>query len=168
MGAEGAVAAGRRTVMLADLRRLLREPSPIRIVVALKAIVFPEPQPPPQELPQLALWTIDADGLPPRPWRIQADDLFRCRTLGCDVDARRCVMRQLVSEVQRTKDGWRGQASEYPSCVTEGCAQGRGVREALDPHAGVAFRGVGPGGRFQAERRRCPPSKQTASAAGEG
>lgn len=147
------MAGGRRTVTLADLRRLLREPSPLRVVVALKAIVFPEPAPAPEPEPQRTLWTIDAEGLPPRPWRLQPDDVFRCQALGCDVDARRCVMRQLVSQVQRTRDGWRGQASEYPSCVTETCAQGRGVREALDPGAGISFRGVGPGGRFQAERR---------------
>ncbi len=70
-----------------------------------------------------------------------------CATLGCPVLAAVCVARQKASDVQRTQDSHRGEASEYPSCVSERCAQGRGVRLALDPHAEVAWRGEGFGRR---------------------
>jgi hypothetical protein len=96
----------------------------------------------------LALWVRDADGLPERPWRVQPNDVVACVTLDCTVPAHVCVARQLASDVQRTRDTWRGQGSEYPSCVTARCAQGRGIREALDRNATVAWRGEGPGGRL--------------------
>ena len=118
----------------------------------MRALAFPEPAPTP-ELPQLVFWIVDADGLPERPWRILASDLFRCRTLACFVEARVCVARQLASDLQRTRDTWRGEASDYPHCVTAQCAQGRGIREALDPAAAVQWRGVGPGRRFVHARR---------------
>lgn len=78
-----------------------------------------------------------------------------CRTLGCEVlPAGVCVARQVASEVQRTKDTWRGNAGDYPHCVTEKCAQGRAVREALDPTAAALWKGEGAGGRIVARRSR--------------
>ena len=98
-------------------------------------------------VPQLALWVTDAEGLPARPWRVYRDDIVPCAAMGCPVPAHVCVARQHASELQRTRDSWRGQCPEYPSCVTERCAQGRGVRNALDPNASVAWKGTGPLGR---------------------
>jgi hypothetical protein len=105
---------------------------------------------------QLALWVVDADGLPPRPWRVHPHDLVGCATLHAIVPAHVCVARQLASEVQRTNDTWRGQGSSYPSCVTERCAQGRGIREAMDPGAHVTWRGHGAGGRVEKRRSDLP------------
>jgi hypothetical protein len=96
----------------------------------------------------LCLWVVDADGLPPRPWRVYRDTVILCRALKAAVPAHCCVARQQASDMQRTRDTWRGEASAYPHCVTERCAQGRGIREALDPHASVTWRGAGPGGRI--------------------
>jgi hypothetical protein len=142
--------AGRRTVPLQVLRAALRMPNPIAVI---KDLVFPPPSVGVPQLPQLALWVVDDEGLPPRPWRIYADNVVCCRTLQCTLRASQCVARQLASDIQKTKDTWRGEASSYPHCVTERCAQGRGVREALDPTAKVAWRGAGPGGRFEPGKR---------------
>lgn len=100
--------------------------------------------------PQLVLWAQDAPDLPPRPWRIGPEFTFRCAALGSTVCAGDCVRRQQVSDLQRTRDTWRGEGSEYPACVTERCAQGRGIRLAVD--ADVHFRRVGPGKRQRALR----------------
>lgn len=153
MAAGGQTMPRLRAVPLTALRALLREPSSLLVVRALKELVYPPPPPPADDGAQLALWIHVADGLPPRPWRIYATDRFHCFTLAAEVEACRCVARQRASDVQQTNDTWRGQASEYPSCVTSRCAQGRAVREALDPSAEVAWRGVGPGGRFTPARR---------------
>lgn len=75
---------------------------------------------------------------------------FYCVALSCVLRAGCCVVRQAVSRAQRTHQGSRGQASDYPSC-TERCAQGRGVREAVG--GDVTWRGSGPGGRFDGGRR---------------
>lgn len=140
----------KRTVTLSVLRAVLRAPSPL---AALRALAWPEPPKVAAPLPQLALWVVDADGLPARPWRLYADSVVACTTLRCTLYAAQCVARQKASDIQRTKDTWRGEASAYPHCVTEKCAQGRGVRAALDPAAQVAWRGAGPGGRFERSRR---------------
>lgn len=145
-----ATIAGRRAVTLRMLRVALRAPNPLALI---RGIAFPEPPPPTTPIPQLSLWVVDADGLPPRPWRLAPDATVECRTLKCTLAACRCVARQMASDVQRTKDTWRGEASAYPHCVTDRCAQGRGVRAALDPSAGVTWRGAGPGKRFEASRR---------------
>jgi hypothetical protein len=138
-------------ISYAKVRAILRLPNPI---AAIKGIVFPEPTPTPRQAPQLTLWIIDGEGLPPRPWRIQPHEVINCVTLHGTIPACRCVARQLASDVQRpTKDTWRGKASDYPHCVTSLCAQGRGVREALDPGSHVTWRGAGPGGRFDSGRR---------------
>jgi hypothetical protein len=153
MAAGGEAMTGKRAVPLNALRALLREPSSLLVVRALKALVYPPPPVPAQDGAQLALWVHVADGLPPRPWRLYATSRFHCFTLAAEVEACRCVARQRASEVQKTQDSWRGQASEHPSCVTERCAQGRAVREALDPSVTVTFKGTGPGGRFTPARR---------------
>jgi hypothetical protein len=140
----------KRTVTLTVLRAVLRAPSPI---AALRALAWPEPPRVAGPLPQLALWVVDADGLPARPWRLYADSQVACTTLRCTLYASQCVARQKASDIQKTKDTWRGEASSYPHCVTEKCAQGRGVRTALDPAAQVDWRGAGPGGRFERSRR---------------
>lgn len=97
--------------------------------------VVDELRPPerPDVLPgQLALWVVDAEGLPERPWRLPDSTRFACRALACTVTARECAFRQAVSAVSRTGDTWRGQASEFPSCSAR-CAQGRGIAAALSP-----------------------------------
>jgi hypothetical protein len=156
-------------VSVAALRRILSGENP---VAELRALVAPRPRPTPAAVPQLRLWVVDGDGLPERPWRVRRDTVVECLTLGSTREGKRipallpahvCVARQLASECQRTKDTWRGEASAYPSCVTERCAQGRGIREALDPDASVKFRGAGPGGRF--ERGRKDVAKQHAAKA---
>lgn len=140
----------KRTVTLGMLRAVLRAPSPL---AALRALAWPEPPKEPAPLPQLALWVVDADGLPARPWRLYAESPVACSTLKCTLYAAQCVARQQASDLQRTKDTWRGEASNYPHCVTEKCAQGRGVREALAPAERPSWRGAGPGGRFERSRR---------------
>lgn len=154
-------ATWKRVFPAADLRRELREAeSPIDFHRRIKRLLFPEPKARPASSPQQELWSIDEEGLPERPWRIQPDDTFHCVALDCDdITARMCVVRQLTTDAQRPKQGgrrsqWasRGQASDYPSCDSLRCAQGRGIRTALDPTAGVTWKGVGPGGRFR------PPS----------
>jgi hypothetical protein len=110
----------------------------------------------------LSLWVLDAPDLPPRPWRVGADYEFRCLTLGCDVRAKTCVIRQLASAQQRTRDTWRGQGTDYPHCVTEDCAQGRGIREALDPETKLAWRGAGLHGRFGQRRTSDVAAQQDA------
>jgi hypothetical protein len=92
---------------------------------------------------------------------VQADDVIDCRTLRCKVPAHVCVMRQNVSQIQRTRDTWRGQASRYPHCMTERCAQGRGVRAALEPDAQAAWKGSGPAGL--SERLRDDVEEQRAA-----
>lgn len=145
-----AITSGKRTVPLQALRAALRSANPMALI---RSMAWPEPPAEPVPLPQLALWVVDGEGLPLRPWRLYADSEIDCRALGCSLSAGVCVTRQLASQVQRTKDTWRGEASSYPTCVTERCAQGRGIREALDPAAGVSWRGCGPGGRFEPAKR---------------
>jgi hypothetical protein len=82
---------------------------------------------------------------------IAPQSLIRCSTLACSLRAQICVVRQLASDRQRTHDTWRGIASEYPSCRTDRCAQGKAVREALEASATGsrrAWAGEGPGGRW--------------------
>lgn len=74
-----------------------------------------------------------------------------CRTLHAIVPARCCVLRQLVSARQRTRDGWRGQAGDHPSC-TDRCAQGVAIRKALVSAMPDAWEGAGPGHRFTRTR----------------
>ena len=91
---------------------------------------------------------------------------FRCERLnGQLVQAHVCVARQKASDIQRTQDTHRGEASEYPSCVSSQCAQGRAIRRALDPKARMTWVGAGPGGRFQRERSRKVRSAQEAARA---
>ncbi len=96
------------------------------------SVLFPEALPPP--LPgQLSLWVTDGKGLPDRPWTLRADATFECKVLACEnTPVLHCVARQLRSESQRTRDTWRGQGVDFPSCVSSACAQGRGNRDALD------------------------------------
>jgi hypothetical protein len=143
-----------------DVERLCRKnlsgPNAPLARSVLEALRLP---PPPRRrglLGLLALWVRDAEGLPERPWRVQPHDPVSCVTLDCTVPAHVCVARQLASDAQRTRDTWRGQGSEYPSCVTARCAQGRGIREALEPGAKVAWRGEGPGGRLSRLRSDLP------------
>lgn len=88
--------------------------------------------------PQLVLWALDAEALPLRPWRVGANFRFRCVALGCHVTAQECVRRQATTDAQRTKQVSRGRGAKYASCDSMTCAQGRGVRGALDPHVSVA------------------------------
>lgn len=132
---------------LRDLRRILESPRPLQ---TLRSVAYPEPEPAADGQPQL--WVVDARGLPPRPWRVHPDTPFDCKALGCKgLLARMCVARQRVSEMQRTNDTWRGEAPKYPSCQTERCAQGRGIRQALDVE--VTWVGVGSGKRIEQGRR---------------
>jgi hypothetical protein len=97
---------------------------------------------------QLALWTLPAPEARPVPWRVRPDFVFRCMALGCSgMSARTCVARQIVTDRQRTQQESRGQGTEFPTCDTRKCAQGRVVREAL--RDGLTVRGAGPGGRLR-------------------
>lgn len=118
-----------------------------RVAEAVADALRPPEDPP---LPgQRALWVVDAEGLPPRPWRLDPDDVFDCRTLGCrGLKVRECVVRQIATDVQRTTQASRGQGTIHPSCDSRKCAQGRGNREALDREADVTWRGRGPGKRW--------------------
>lgn len=98
------------------------------------------PAPSPAQFPELAAASPAAGGLTP-------DTPIACRTLHAIVPARCCVLRQLLSQRQRTADTWRGIASEHPSC-THRCAQGVAIREELAAAMGAAWRGAGPGRRF--------------------
>jgi hypothetical protein len=130
---------------LAEIRRLLRKPNALALI---RSAAYPEPRPEPAR-PQLALWIVDGDGLPPRPWLICGDSQFDCLALGCKgMCARVCVARQAASDAQRTRDTWRGQGFDHPSCVTEKCAQGRAIRAVLDPTHAMRWRGAGPNARF--------------------
>lgn len=153
-----------------DLERLCREAlaGPLAIVARALlesvrlAVVAPRRAPAP---PQSTLWVVDADGLPPRPWRVQARDVVQCVALRCRVPAHVCVARQLASEVQRTEDTWRGEAGDYPHCKTEKCAQGRGIRVALDPCHPVVWVGAGQGKRLTRGRSRSYKASQMATRA---
>ena len=81
------------------------------------------------------------------------DSMFDCKALHCRLSMRCCVVRQSASDMQRTKDRWRGQSTLYPHCVTTQCEQGRGIRKWIDPEAIIKWRGAGPGGRFDAGKR---------------
>lgn len=136
-------------IAIPELRKILKQPNALAV---LRARVYPEPAPEPCR-PQLALWVVDDEGLPPRPWLICGDTRFDCRALGCkNLPARICVARQAASDAQRTRDTWRGQGFDYPLCVSERCAQGRAIRAALDPTHAVRWRGAGPNGRFDRGR----------------
>lgn len=138
-----------------DLRRELRAAeSALDFMRRMRALAFPEPPPTPPAIPQLVFWSVDADGLPPRPWRIEPDDVFDCVALGCKgLSARTCVARQQATDAQRTQQASRGQGTDYPLCDSRKCAQGRAIREALEPRMAARWRGVGPGGRFAGARR---------------
>jgi hypothetical protein len=136
-------------VAVAELRRIAEAANPRAVVRALLEQKR-KPAPIAEAQPQLALWVRDADGLPPRPWRIHPDDHFDCKVLGCKgLRARVCVARQQATDIQRTRQTSRGQGTDYPSCDTRRCAQGRGIREALDRRESVTWKGAGPGGRFE-------------------
>lgn len=147
-----------RSLSLRDLRRILGEPDPLPL---LRAVAYPEPRPtpPPTKRALRALWVVDAEGLPPRPWRVAADATFDCIALDCrNVRASQCVARQIANEVQRTEQGSRGQGSDFPRCDTRRCAQGRGIREALDPSADLdGVRGPSRGARGFGLRRHNRP-----------
>ena len=129
---------------LRQLRRELRFPDALP---RLRRIAYPEPAPEPVVV-QLRLWIVDAEGLPPRPWRIPPDARFECKTLACrGMTVAACVARQQTTDAQRTQQRNRGQGSDFPHCDSRTCAQGRGLREALA--ADVEMRGSGPGGRFK-------------------
>ena len=135
-----------------DLRRILREPNPL---ASLRHLAFPEWRPPTEAFCAPAtLWVIDAQGLPMRPAMLTTRTTFRCVALNCDgMTAGVCSARQATSEAQRVN--WRagrGRAPDYPHCVTETCAQGRAIRNALDPERTIRFHGSGPGGRFARDR----------------
>jgi hypothetical protein len=76
----------------------------------------------------IACWVSSALLAPPEPHLVS--DTFHCSTLHATVRARVCIVRQLRSEEQVTRDTWRGQGSDYPSC-TQRCAQGCAIRAAL-------------------------------------
>jgi hypothetical protein len=61
---------------------------------------------------------------------LQPESVICCERLRCRLSARVCVARQVAS-ASRTADTWRGQAAEYPTCVTEKCGQGTAIRAAL-------------------------------------
>jgi hypothetical protein len=142
-----------------------------RVAEGLHDELRPASEGSPPALPgQLALWVVDGDGLPPRPWRLSPDDVFNCITLGCRMSVRECVRRQMVTDAQRMDQGgrksqWasRGQGGDFPSCDTKKCAQGRGNRQALAPAAGVEWKGAGPGGRCLPERPRAEREAQKAA-----
>lgn len=163
--ATGDVESGIRSLIRGAIAAASRVPHLARIADRVQDLLHPPApaveaaQPP----PQLALWVVDGEGLPPRPWRIYRDSIVACSTLGCSVPAHVCVARQQASELQTTHDTWRGTASEHPSCVTERCAQGRGVRAALDPNAGVSWSGTGPRGRMAGRGRRADRAAQEAA-----
>lgn len=138
-------------VTFSVLRKALQSPNPLAV---LRGIAFPEQAPEPERRSQLALWVVDDEGLPPRPWLICGNTPIDCRTLGCkSLLARVCVARQAASDAQRTRDTWRGQGFDYPHCVTEKCAQGRAIRNALDPTHVMRWRGAGANLRFDKGRR---------------
>jgi hypothetical protein len=123
-----------------------------RAAEALADVIKPPPLAAPPQSTQSTLWVVDADGLPPRPWRVEPLDTVSCVALHCEVAAHVCVARQIASDVQRTRQSSRGQGFDYPSCVTERCAQGRGIRAALSPDAQSAWHGEGRGGRLAPRR----------------
>jgi hypothetical protein len=139
------------TLTLGTLRRLLRADNPLQ---ALRALAYPRRGPSLAPAPQLTLWVAVGERLPEIPWRLQPQDVFDCATLSCrGMTVATCVTRQLVSEAQRTRDTWRGEAGEFPHCVTERCAQGRCIREALDPKVQLRWKGAGQKGRVMPLRR---------------
>jgi hypothetical protein len=87
---------------------------------------------------QLDLWVGDGEKVSVLPWRLDPFYRFPCQTLRCETRAGECVRRQLDTEGQGTRDTWRGQAAEFPSCNTK-CLQGAAVRAALDPASRVAL-----------------------------
>jgi hypothetical protein len=80
------------------------------------------------------------------------DARFECLALCSVVTVGVCIARQAASDIQRTTQRSRGQGTDYPSCQTFRCGQGRHIRERFDPDARVTWRGEGPGGRFTARR----------------
>ena len=100
--------------------------------------------------------------MPPAAWQAKHTDPeglspgtpISCATLHAIIPARCCVLRQLVSERQRTIQGSRGQGGEFPTC-TDRCDQGVALREALaEGVAPEGWKGEGPGGRFLPLRPR--------------
>lgn len=93
-------------------------------------------------------------------------DPIACSTLHAVVAARVCLARQCVSDAQhRSTQRWRGEGLSFPTCVSERCAAGRRVREALDPERTATWRGEGPGGRFEPSRRSGEKTAQLAARA---
>jgi hypothetical protein len=131
-----------------------------RIAEAAADVLRPPPPPLAHGSAQRVFWGVDADGLPVRPWRVDPADIVQCVALHGDVPAHICVARQVASDAQRTTDLERGQASDYPHCVTARCAQGRGIREALDPTCRPTWRGAGPNGRFDRGRHDAPEQRE--------
>lgn len=86
---------------------------------------------------------------------------IRCERLdGEELPAHVCVARQVASDIQRTQQASRGQGTEFPTCDSRKCEQGRAIRKALDPRAPVSWEGAGPGGRFQRDRSRKEKAEQ--------
>lgn len=94
------------------------------------------------------------------PEQLSPAAVFFCRRLRCTLSARPCALRQSASDKQRTRDTWRGEAGEYPSCVTSRCAQGREVRAAVEAAGQVSWKGAGPGGRFCRDRHNLKAQHQ--------
>lgn len=115
-----------------------RSPNPMLAVWAdrFRSALQPRRNPQQKQQSQLVLWTTVRDGRP-GPWlgRIERDWKFTCITYKCSgISARECVRRQIVTELHRTRDTERGQASEYPACKTGVCEQGTEIRASLrDP-----------------------------------
>lgn len=77
---------------------------------------------------------------------------FRCAALDVErMQIGTCIDRQRITEAQRTEQSSRGQGTDYPHCDSLRCAQGRTLREMVDP-TDVQWRGQGPGGRFAKDR----------------
>lgn len=133
-------------IPVAIVRKVLSGELPMAF---LRSYVMPVARATPTGL-QLSLWVVDQDGLAARPWKLDPALEFRCQSLGCTLKVGTCVLRQQISDAQRTRTASRGQGTQYPHCVTERCAQGRGIRLALGPGIHIPWSGIGQGKRLQA------------------
>ena len=116
---------------------------------AALAILRSLSRPPPQSTPE------------PTAQLVLAFVTFRCERLSTDgVQAHTCVTRQRVTDLQRTQQLSRGQGTDYPTCDTRSCEQGRLMRELLGSSAPMTWQGSGPGGRFERERSRAGVAAQ--------
>lgn len=161
--ATGDIETGLRGLIRGAIAAAHHVPHLARLALSVLDGLHPPPLPvaPPTEDPQLALWVVDAEGVPPRPWRLPVDAVIRCHRLGgCTIPAVQCVARQVASQVQQTQQSSRGKASDFPLCTTEGCAQGRGVRAALDPAANVEPDENAKKGGYHRVRLRSPAARR--------